>query len=299
VSDGNTYPKVSIVMPTYNRAKYIGETIQSVRKQTLQNWELIIVDDGSTDNTEDLISHISDDRISFLKAGRVGINGKIKNIGLKHSRGELIAFIDSDDLWAETKLEKQVEALDKFRDAGFSFTGGFNFRKLGEPLDFFYKSKEGFRHGNILVPIFKSEISTTTPSLMMRRHCLDVVGDFDETKPFSDVNFFLRLASHFNAVILYEPLLYRRLHDNNDSGSNWLLGYEQGIRMIHDYEKKLPHGIARDALFRLYVNFGEDYLARSEPKHAITKFLLAWRYKPLSLVPFKKTSKAILLSLKS
>ena len=299
MSDGNTYPKVSIVMPTYNRANYIGDTIESIRKQTWENWELIIVDDGSTDNTEELISHISDKRISFHKAGRVGINGKIKNLGLKKTRGELIAFIDSDDLWAETKLEKQVEAFDKFRDAGFSFTGGFNFRKLSEPLDFFYKSKEGTRYGNILVPIFKSEISTTTPSLMMRRQCLDVVGDFDETKPFSDVNFFLRLASHFNAVILYEPLLYRRLHDNNDSGSNWLLGYEQGIRMIHDFENRLPRGIARDALFRLYVNFGEDYLARRNPKHAIMKFLRAWRNKPASVVPFKKIAKSILHWLKN
>ena len=103
MSDVNTYPKVSIVMPTYNRAKYIGETIQSVRRQTWQNWELIIVDDGSTDNTEDLISQMSDNRINFLKAGRVGINGKIKNMGLKETGSELIAFIDSDDLWSETK----------------------------------------------------------------------------------------------------------------------------------------------------------------------------------------------------
>ena len=281
-------------MPTYNRAGYIRETIDSIRRQTYVNWELIIVDDGSEDNTEQVVYSFNDERINLLKAGRVGINGKIKNMGLKHAKGDLFAFIDSDDLWSDTKLEKQVRALHEFGDAGFSFTGGFNFKKIDEPIDFFYRAKEGYRYGNILVPIFESEISTTTPSLMIRKHCLEVVGGFDETKPFSDVNFFLRLASHFNAIILYEPLLYRRLHDNNDSGNNWVLGYDQGIAMIREYETKLPRGVARNALFRLYVNFGEDYLTRKKTGQAIKKFFLAWTNNPVSMVPFKKTAKAVL-----
>jgi len=281
-------------MPTYNRAGYIHETIDSIRRQTYVNWELIIVDDGSDDDTEQVVCSFNDERINFLKAGRIGINGKIKNIGLKHAKGDLFAFIDSDDLWSDIKLEKQVRALQEFGDAGFSFTGGFNFKKIDEPVDFFYKAQEGYRYGNILVPIIKSEISTTTPSLMLRKHCLEVVGGFDETKPFSDVNFFLRLASHFNAIILYEPLLYRRLHDNNDSGNNWVLGYDQGIAMIREYETKLPRGVARHALFKLYVNFGEDYVVRKKIGQAIKKFFLAWTNNPLSVVPFKKSAKAVL-----
>jgi glycosyltransferase involved in cell wall biosynthesis len=281
-------------MPTYNRAGYIHETIDSIRGQTYANWELIIVDDGSEDDTEQVVSRFNDERINFLKAGRVGINGKVKNIGLKQAKGDLFAFIDSDDLWSHTKLEKQVRALKDFGDAGFSFTGGFNFKKIDEPIDFFYKVKEGFRYGNILVPIFKSEISTTTPSLMIRKRCLEFVGGFDETKPFSDVNFFLRLASHFNAIILYEPLLFRRLHENNDSGNNWVLGYDQGIAMIREYETKLPPRVARSALFRLYINFGEDYLSRKKTGQAIKKFFLAWTNNPISVVPFKKTAKAVL-----
>jgi glycosyltransferase involved in cell wall biosynthesis len=281
-------------MPTFNRAGYIHETIESIRRQTYVNWELIIVDDGSEDDTEQVVSRFNDERINFLRAGRIGINGKVKNIGLKQAKGDLFAFIDSDDLWSDTKLEKQVKALLDFEDAGFSFTGGFNFKKINEPIDFFYKVKEGVRYGNILVPIFKSEISTTTPSLMIRKHCLEVVGGFNETKPFSDVNFFLRLASHFNAVILYEPLLFRRLHDNNDSGNNWVLGYDQGIALIREYETALPRKVARNALFRLYINFGEDYLTRKQTRRAIKKFFLAWTNNPVSVVPLKKTAKAVL-----
>jgi len=105
------FPKISIVMPTYNRASVIGETIQSIMNQTYGNWELIIVDDGSDDDTEKVVSRFNDQRIQFYKACRIGVNGKIKNIGLEKAHGELIAFMDSDDLWAETKLEKQVAAL--------------------------------------------------------------------------------------------------------------------------------------------------------------------------------------------
>src|SRR5205814_4320749 len=129
----NDQPKVSIIMPTYNRAKYIGETIESVRNQSYQNWELIIVDDGSDDNTGEIISAMNDKRIRFYEAGRIAINGKIKNIGIEITNGELIAFIDSDDLWANTKLEKQVAALQEYPDAEFSLTGGFNFRNINQP----------------------------------------------------------------------------------------------------------------------------------------------------------------------
>ena len=287
-------PKISILMPTYNRGAFIGETIESILNQTYQNWELIIVDDGSDDDTEEVISQVKDERIRFYKAGRIAINGKIKNIGLEKAKGELIAFIDSDDLWAETKLEKQVAVLQEYPEAGFSLTGGFNFRTVNQPIDFFYKQREGLRYGDIFISIFKSEISTTTPSLILRRRCLQNTGGFDETKPFSDIDFILKLASHFKAVILYEPLLYRRLHETNDSGENWVKGYQQGVSMIGLYKKELPGPVLHEALFKLYINFGEDCLSHSQRKKAIKKFLLAWKNKPISIIPAKKIGKAFL-----
>ena len=141
--NANPSPKVSIIMSTYNRAAYIIETVDSIRNQTYPNWELIIVDDGSDDNTDEIIGRINDERIQFYKAGRIGIGGKVKNIGLGKVRGELIAFIDSDDLWAATKLEKQVAVLQQYPDAGFSITSGYNFKKQEEPLEYFYKQKSG------------------------------------------------------------------------------------------------------------------------------------------------------------
>ena len=125
--NANNTPLVSIIMPSYNHAKYIAETIESIRQQTYSSWELIIVDDGSDDNTEEIIHTINDQRINFYKEGRINVAGIIKNIGLSKSKGEFIAFIDSDDLWEPTKIEKQLKALQEYPDAGFCLTGGYNF----------------------------------------------------------------------------------------------------------------------------------------------------------------------------
>ncbi|MEO6539624.1 MAG: glycosyltransferase family A protein, partial [Ferruginibacter sp.] len=119
-------PKVSIIMPTWNRAAFIMESVESVISQTYKNWELIIVDDGSDDNTAELIAQVKDSRVKFYKAGKIGIGIRLKNIGIERSDGELIAFLDSDDLWPPTKLEKQVAVFDEYPDAGFSLTGGYN-----------------------------------------------------------------------------------------------------------------------------------------------------------------------------
>src|SRR6187455_1552490 len=195
-------PKVSIILPTYNRAGLIMETIESIRHQTYSNWELIIVDDGSDDGTEKIIAQIKDNKIQFYKAGRIGIAGKIKNIGIEMSNGELIAFIDSDDLWAKTKLEKQVAALQQHPEAGFSLTGGYNFRETNKPLEYFYEQKEGIRYGNVFIAFFKSEVSAAVPSLILRKECLQTTGLFKQSKSFSDVEFLLTLARNFRAIIL-------------------------------------------------------------------------------------------------
>ena len=128
-----SYPQVSIIMPTYNRAAFIAETVDSIRNQTFTNWELLIMDDGSDDNTEEIVKQIKDERIQFYKAGRTGAVSRIKNIAIEKARGELIAFIDSDDLWALTKLEKQIAALEQYPGAGFCVTGGYTFINKNKP----------------------------------------------------------------------------------------------------------------------------------------------------------------------
>ena len=287
------HPLISIIMPTYNRAGCIIETIESIQKQTYKNWELIIVDDGSKDNTIELIGQLKDGRIKFYEAGRIGLVGKIKNIGIRNSAGTLIAFIDSDDLWSPEKLEKQVTALQEYNDAAFCVCGGYNFKIPGEPLEYFYKTKEGKRSGNFFIAFFQSQMAAFTQTFLLKRECLAQTGYFDEYKNFSDIEFITELSLHFNGVIVYEPLVFRRLHENNHNHSSWIANYYAGVQNILAYKKKLPRKVFGNALFKLYVNFGEDYLVHKKRTKAIAKFLTSWKYKPFSIVPIKKTGKAL------
>jgi len=298
MADQNYTPKVSIILPTYNRAGFIMQTIESIRTQTYSNWELIIVDDGSNDNTEEKISHLKDEKIQFVKAGRIGIGGKIKNIGLANASGEFIAFNDSDDLWHKTKLEKQIAALQEHLEADFCLTGGYNFRTIDEPVDYFYKKKGGVRFDNLFTAIFKSEVAIFVQALMFRKSCLQVIGPFKEEKSFSDFDFIVSLARDFKGVILYEPLLFRRLHNENYINSTWEKSYNEGKAIIHENKNLLPIDVHNSALFRLYTNFGEASLRYKMKRKAIGNFLRAWKYKPLSIIPIKKIAKTIAYSLK-
>ncbi|CAN5829074.1 hypothetical protein BH11BAC4_BH11BAC4_07140 [soil metagenome] len=298
--DSNS-PKVSIIMPTYNLAGYILETIESVCNQDYKNWELIIVDDGSDDNTQEIVEGLNDPRIQFVNAGRIGIGGIIKNIGLQKATGDFFAFIDADDVWATTKLEKQLNALQKFPEAGFCLTGGYNFTLLNVPVEYFYKQREGFKTGNVFLDYFKSELPVFTQALLLRKECLTGTGPFKVEKRFSDLDFMLTLAYRYDAVILYEPLFYRRLHNNNYSNISWEESYREGIEMIHSCKqrKMIEPAIANGNLFNVYINFGEDCLRYKNSKKAIGCFFKAWKNKPISIVPLKKMGKAILSNLKN
>ena len=104
---------VSIIMPSWNTAKFIGETIQSVKNQTYTNWELLIVDDCSTDNTDEIVASFKDDRIRYFHNEKNSGAALTRNKALREAKGEWIAFLDSDDLWAPTKLEHQINFMKK------------------------------------------------------------------------------------------------------------------------------------------------------------------------------------------
>ena len=110
---------VSIIMPSYNTAPYIRATIQSVLDQTYQNWELIIVDDCSTDNTDEVVAFIKDDRIRYFHNEKNSGAAVSRNSALREAKGRWIAFLDSDDLWMPEKLEKQISFMEK---NGYSFS---------------------------------------------------------------------------------------------------------------------------------------------------------------------------------
>ena len=119
---------VSIIMPSYNTADFISMTIESVLKQTYKNWELLIVDDCSTDNTDEVVAKYDDKRIIYLKNKKNSGAAVSRNKALKNAKGKWIAFLDSDDLWYSIKLEEQIKFMEKNKYS-FSYT---NYREVDE-----------------------------------------------------------------------------------------------------------------------------------------------------------------------
>lgn len=218
---------VSVILTTYNRPHLVLESIYSVLNQTYTELELIIADDGSTDNTEEIIQAIPDPRIRYYKLPHTGRTAVLKNFSIRQSTGELIAFIDSDDWWAENKLERQVQLLTQQPGIGFSITDAITFKEGVVLSPRTYPRKIGIECSSIFNRLKENRFVVYNPTLVIRRSCLDKTGPFDETMPFgSDYHFNMRLAWHFEAGIIYESLLWRRMHNSNESNQIPVENYE-------------------------------------------------------------------------
>ena len=127
-------PTVSVVIPTYNGADHLGKTIQSVLDQTYSNFELIIVDDGSVDNTFDVVNQFDDPRIKFVPLGNNRGADAARNVGIRQSIGNIIAFLDQDDLFHPEKLKMHVEYMAKHPHVGFTYNPRYELNYSSETI---------------------------------------------------------------------------------------------------------------------------------------------------------------------
>jgi len=189
---------VSIIMPAYNAEKYIGDSIKSVLAQTYSNWELIVVDDGSTDSTAAVVQEFAarDSRIKYIfqENGRLG---KARNTGIRNAAGSLIAFLDSDDLWVETKLEAQTRAIaEKKADVVFSKAWIFTDQDITGETETML-STVGLFSGPDFFDSLVRQNQLPILTVLLKKAALDRVGLFEEEKPYhgcEDYDLWLRLA---------------------------------------------------------------------------------------------------------
>lgn len=250
---------VSVILTTYNRAHLVMESIYSVLGQTYSNLELIIADDGSTDNTEELVQALPDPRIRYYKMPHTGRTAILKNAAIRHSKGELIAFIDSDDTWTENKLEKQVQLLHKHSHIGFTITDAITYRSGVVLSPRTYTNRQGVELANIFNRLKQNRFVVYNPTLVLRRSCIEKTGWFNEDMLFcSDYHFNMRLAYHFDAGIIYESLLWRRMHDTNRSTLVPVENYE-GFVETFEYlyrQNMISKRYLQKAKSHAYLNIG-------------------------------------------
>ena len=192
---------VSIILPTYNRAEFIGKALDSVLAQTYGNWECVLIDDGSTDHTRDVLVPFDDPRIRVLRQENRGVSGA-RNAGIAACRGDVIALLDSDDEWLPVKLETQLSYM---RDNGYEICqteeiwirGG---KRVNQPAR--YAKPEGWFFDRSL------EMCLISPSCtMFTRKAWDDIGPFDEAMPScEDYDMWLRACLHYPVGLVREKL---------------------------------------------------------------------------------------------
>ena len=209
---------VSVIMPAYNAEKYLAEAVESVRDQTYRDWELLILDDGSVDGTATLAMRYDqqDERIRYIKNPRNMGVAATRNRGVQNSRGEWIAFLDSDDCWKPEKLACQLGTADQ-KNASFLFTGSAFMDEHGRRLDYQLKVPEQVGFGEL------AKQNVVSCSSVLIRKDLIVAYPMHGGNVHEDFVVWLKLLREQNirAVGVNKPLLIYRLSAASKSGNKW------------------------------------------------------------------------------
>ncbi|AFY92662.1 glycosyltransferase family 2 protein [Chamaesiphon minutus] len=222
-------PKVSIVIPAYNAMTYLPDTLASVFQQTFYDFEVLLVDDGSTDSIQTWVAQtVFDRRVKLISQPNQGLSAA-RNTGITHSQSEYIAFLDADDLWHPTKLAQQVQWLDAHPTLGLIYNQTAQIDSAGTPTGRVLGSAIS---GNIWPQMLQRNIIDCPSSVLVRRQCFDRVGLFDRTlRSVEDWDMWIRIAAIYPVAVICQPLVYYRQHPSNMS-KNWRVMEQSFDRVI-------------------------------------------------------------------
>jgi glycosyltransferase involved in cell wall biosynthesis len=298
--------RVSIIVPTYNCALYLPDALESVLSQTYTDYELYIINDGSTDNTDEVVTTYMprfDGNVHYIKQQNQGL-ACARNTGIKSASGDFIAFLDSDDIWLPEKLKSQIDVFDKRTDVGFVHTGTYGFDGPdGTYLNRSWMTPELLdqHSGKIFYDYFFRNIRITASTVMARRECFDKHGFFDEylSKLGSeDRDCFLRILWDTEAVFLREPLAKYR-----DRSGSMGKNYEKMITAQEYVYNKisqlygLPEHYKSKALSTIYYEWASSFYDDLSFLNGVKLQWKAIRTDPLKFINYTLAKKLVLKAL--
>jgi len=272
--------KISVVIPAYNHEQFIGPAVESVLGQSHENFELIIVDDGSTDNTASVLKSYTDSRISYYYQENQDAFNTI-NRGMGLATGDYIAILNSDDIYSLNRLERLL-CLQRERGAQCLFTDVIPIADNGEEFvdsEFGWnvwhrKNREFYEETqDIYVAFLKGNFMVTTSNLFMTAHAVKTVGNFCSLRYLHDYDFIFRMILAFPNGIEYvkdEKLLYYRIHDGNTLGEAAIIGREQDQQLIRKY---MLHALPDK--YKDIVSAGSERLVELEQELNVVRQTLA------------------------
>jgi len=273
-------PRVSVVIPTYNSAAMVEEAIESVLAQTYRDFEIVVIDDGSTDNTED-VAYRFGERVRYFKQENQGVSAA-RNIGIKQSLGEYVAFLDSDDLWLPEKLAEEVPWLDGDPKLGLVY------------CDWTVVSGETVLHSSYLrdLPatsgyVFDELIQSgfiLTSGVVVRRACLEGVGDFDKSLAIAqDYDLWLRISYQWKVQLVNRCLFTKRSCEGSLSANLTKTALERIAlfqKALRDLPGMMPRSrrLVRHQLALNYWDVGYDHFDGFSFKEARKNFVSSFMY---------------------
>lgn len=278
--------QVSVVIPTFNRAAFIADALQSVLNQTFQDFEIIVVDDGSTDDTAQIVQHVGDTRVRYLYQENRGVSAAL-NTGWRAARGEYIARLDSDDMWLPTLLQELVNTLDADPTLGVAYARAQGMNAQGEPLPQLLGARERFP-GDTLASLVYSDF-VCPMAVIIRRAALEQVGGYDESLfATEDWDVWIRIAQSYRIAYVPRVLARYRFHAQNltrsDSAQMERLMRDR-VRVLDKFyaQPRVPASalaIRRLAYRNLYLDWMIRYLERRDLASACRMFRRALQYAP-------------------
>lgn len=271
-------PRISVIIPTHNRADLLIEALESVFSQTWSNYEVIVVNDGSTDNTAERIRPYLD-RVHYLHQSNRGV-AAARNLGIRHSRGNLICFLDSDDLWVPTKLQEQIAFAEQNPQYALIATEIDTFNSKGH-VERSRKARMYRIHNGMIAEhlLFDNWIQTST--VMVRREVLLRVGGFDEDvgQFGEDWLLWMRIATESPVYFMPRPLVNYRMHERKLT--SWMPESQyKSLMRIFDRLALLPlfqtkPELVRRARYRVSIGRGRADLRNGSYKFAVEKLRAA------------------------
>lgn len=265
MSTDTEQPLISIVIPTYNRAGFIGRALDSALAQTYRPIEIVVVDDGSKDDTAARVSAYGD-RVRYFYKDNGGVSAA-RNFGVQQARGAYIAFLDSDDLWVADKLERQMAVFAAHPDYGLVLSEVLLVTDGGEVVGRTERRKNIPHDGHVLKYVVSDPILPPSAALV-RRAVLDDVGLFDpQLRTAEDLDLHLRIARRY-AIGIVDDTLVHLAWSGHERLSDLALTYHDAVRVVQGFIDRHGHEIEpryrRAAIHRLYTRNARGLLWKQE-----------------------------------
>jgi len=281
-------PLVSVIIPAYNSAAFVLQAVQSALDQTYGNYEVIVVDDGSTDDTKLVLSRF-DGQFRYLYQPNRGLSAA-RNAGIALAKGDFVCFLDADDLWAPDKVELQVAYMERHRDIALLSTGYEHFTDDGAVAPPLYAvalpvetAARTFTSRDDFVK-FVSANFIFVSTVMVRKDCFDKSGLFDTNlRAAEDRDMWLRISAHFDIACL-PPILVRKRNHSLNMSKDRTRQIRSRIQVLEKNRALFPELAPSSAwdkqLGKLYLRTAYDSLSRDQSKEARRAALRSLRYYP-------------------